>query len=335
MSGGVDSCVAAKLLKDEGHDVRCVFFVMSDAHLPQIAAARSAADSLCLPLAVLDLRGEFSAVTDYFCREYCAGRTPNPCVVCNPTVKFKALCEEADRNGSERIATGHYARVETRGGCYILRKAACLERDQSYMLYSLPQSQLSRLVLPLGERTKTSVRESARQSGLAAADAPDSQEICFIPDGDYPAYIAAHGCRGKKGRFISPDGEALGPHEGVEHYTIGQRRGLHISLGRPVFVKSILPDGDIRLGWSGDEYSAGVEIADIRMNPAYVLRQGGVYAVKLRSAARPADCRIGAVGGEGCALLFDAPQRAPAPGQSAVLYDGELLAGGGVIARCL
>ncbi|MEA4911654.1 MAG: tRNA-specific 2-thiouridylase, partial [Oscillospiraceae bacterium] len=255
--------------------------------------------------------------------------------VCNPTVKFKALCDEADRNGSEYVATGHYARVLERDGVFILRKAACLARDQSYMLYSLSQAQLARLVLPLGERAKADVRALAKADALPSASAPDSQEICFIPDGDYPAYIAAKGLRGKSGRFIAPDGSVLGAHDGVEHYTVGQRRGLRVSLGRPVFVRRILGNGDIELAFADGEFDAGVEIAQLKLNPAYTLKSGDAYSVKLRSAARPAGCRIGAADGQGCTLVFDTPQRAPAPGQSAVLYDGELLVGGGVIGRCL
>ncbi len=334
MSGGVDSCVAAKLLKDEGHDVRCVFFVMSDAHVPQIAAARAASGALSLPFEALDLRGEFGGVIDYFCREYCAGRTPNPCVVCNPTVKFKALCDAADAAGSDLIATGHYARVEKKDGVYVLRRAECVERDQSYMLYSLSQAQLARLVLPLGGRTKAAVRDIADAAALPCAAAPDSQEICFIPDGDYPAYIAARGYAGKKGNFIAPDGRALGPHKGVEHYTVGQRRGLHVSLGAPVFVKEITAGGDILLGFSGDEYSAGVRVARAAVNPAFSLGDGGAFSVKLRSMAQPAGCRVEGFDGESFRLVFDEPQRAPAPGQAAVLYHGEYLVGGGVIEAC-
>lgn len=334
MSGGVDSSVAAKLLRDKGYDVSCVYFIMSDAHIAGEANARTVSEQLGLPFLSMDLREDFNSVIDYFCREYCEGRTPNPCVVCNPTVKFKALCEAANSFNSKYIATGHYARVEKRGDIYALRKAACLERDQSYMLYSLTDEQLSRLILPLGELTKVSVRETAEKTGLISANAPDSQEICFIPDGDYPAYINSRGYFGKKGSFIAPEGGEISKHLGVEHYTVGQRKGLRISLGKPVFIRQIRSDGDILLGYSGEEYSSGVVVNNCRLHGNYPLVKGTCFTVKLRSAARPAACIIGEVLPNGFTLIFSEPQRAPAPGQAAVIYDGEYLVGGGIISEC-
>ena len=335
MSGGVDSAVCASLLRDNGYDVSCAVFVFSDAGEGCVPAARAACASLGLPLAVLERKALFEAeVAAPFCRTYCAGRTPNPCVVCNPLVKFRTLCEAADAAGCDWIATGHYARVERRDGAAVLRKAVSLERDQSYMLYSLAQAQLARLVLPLGELSKAQVRERARGLSLAAADAPDSQEICFIPDGDYPGYIHARGLRGAAGRFLGPGGEVLGSHKGVEHYTIGQRRGLGVACGKPVFVKEILENGDIRLGLSGEEYSRGLLVESPVVNPLWAGRFGGDFEVKVRSAARPAPCSVEQTPDGDLRVRFESPQRAPAPGQAAVFYAGEYIAAGGVIRQC-
>lgn len=335
MSGGVDSAVAAMLLQDAGHELRCVYFVMSDAHLPGRAAAQQASDALGLELDVLDLRADFhQQVVLPFCKAYCDGTTPNPCVACNPAVKFQALCDIADKRDCRYVATGHYAQIRDQDGAFVLCRAASAARDQSYMLYALPQTQLSRLLLPLGALQKQAVRRYAQQRGLAAADAPDSQEICFVPDGDYPAFIHRMGFAGKQGRFISPEGEPLGAHRGVEHYTVGQRRGLGVSLGQPVFIREITPKGDIHLAFSGQEYAHAIEIADCVFNPLYVPAPGQRYDVKVRSAAPAAPCKIADVAQGGLSVLFDDPLRAPAPGQAAVLYDGDCVAGGGAITRC-
>ena len=335
MSGGVDSAVCASLLRDNGYDVSCAVFVFSDAGEAYVPAAQAACDSLGLPLTVLERKALFEEhVAAPFRRTYCAGRTPNPCVVCNPFVKFRTLCEAADTAGCAFIATGHYARVEQRDGVAVLRKAVSLERDQSYMLYSLTQPQLSRLVFPLGELAKPQVRETARRLGLAAADAPDSQEICFIPDGDYPGYIHARGLRGAQGRFLAPDGAVLGPHKGVEYYTIGQRRGLGIAYGTPVFVKEICENGDIRLGLSGEEFSRGMIVEQPVVNPIWREPLGGEFEVKVRSVAKPAPCFVEPLPGGTLRVEFKTPQRAPAPGQAAVFYDGEYIAAGGVIRQC-
>ncbi len=334
MSGGVDSSVAAKLLLDKGFDVSCVYFIMSDAHFEGEASARTVTEQLGLPFISMDLREIFNSVIDYFCREYCIGRTPNPCVLCNPTVKFKALCDAADRFKSKYIATGHYARVEKGEEAYVIRKAACIERDQSYMLYSLLNEQLSRLILPLGELTKTKVREIAESSKLISAKVPDSQEICFIPDNDYPAYINKRGFFGKQGSFISPEGKAISQHLGVEHYTVGQRKGLRLSLGKPVFIKEIRKDGNIILGYSGEEYSNGVILSKCRLYSGFGAVKDARFTVKLRSAAKPAACQVSDVCADGLKLTFNEPLRAPAPGQAAVLYDGEYIIGGGTIDEC-
>ena len=335
LSGGVDSTVCVQLLKDQGFSVEALVLRFSPAHEKAVAAARQAAQQLNVPLTVRDCEPEFEReVIGPFCAEYCAGRTPNPCVICNPRVKFRLLCAAADELGIPLVASGHYARIARQDGAFYVRRAVSTARDQSYMLYRLPQAILSRLLLPVGEFEKPEIRERAAALGLAAADAPDSQEICFIPGGDYASYIEGRGCRGPAGRFIAPDGSVLGPHKGVLHYTVGQRRGLGVALGRPAFVKRILPGGDIELAFSGDEYYAAVQLTDLA-ETGIGLTPGGRYQVKIRSAAKPAPCTVAAREAHSALVVFDEPARAPAPGQSAVLYRGDLLVGGGVISEIL
>ena len=210
-------------------------------------------------------------------------------------------------------------------------RVACAEsraRDQSYMLYRLPQDILRRLILPVGEFEKEDIRAIAQESNLPCADAPDSQEICFIPDGDYPSYITARGHAGKAGHFIGPDGSDLGPHQGVLRYTIGQRRGLNLALGKPVFVRRILENGDIQLAWAGDEFYSKLVLRDVLSADGQPL--SGDYDVKIRSAAKPVPCTVSS-DGTTVVVTFPEPVRAPAPGQSAVVYRNGVVMGGGII----
>lgn len=328
MSGGVDSSVAVRILQEQGFSVQGAVIHFSPAHDAAVAAARESAETLQIPLHVIDAEQAFeSHVILPFCENYCAGRTPNPCIMCNPMVKFRLLSEKADELGCRFIATGHYARVEV-GEDHISRIAVpeSKARDQSYMLYRLPQEILSRLILPLGEFEKDDIREMARDLHLACADAPDSMEICFIPDGDYSAYIRARGFTPKSGRFIGPDGKDLGPHAGVDHYTVGQRKGLGIAAGRPLFVKAILPNGDIQLAETGQEYSTRIRLSDMATPDGKAL-DAGAYLIKIRSAAKPVPCTYS---GEEW-VAFPEPVRAPAPGQSAVFYRNDQVYGGGII----
>lgn len=330
MSGGVDSSVCVRILQDQGFEVEGLVLEFSPAHKPAVQAALAVARQLGIPLHVQQCYEAFEeAVIEPFCQEYCQGETPSPCIRCNPMVKFRLLAAAADELGIPYIATGHYARVEEdENGVSRVACAASTARDQSYMLYRLPQEILSRLLLPLGEFEKEDIRAIARESGLASADAPDSQEICFIPDGDYPAYILARGGKAKEGHFLAPDGSDLGPHKGVLHYTVGQRRGLNLALGKPVFVKRILPDGNIQLAFSGDEFYSRLTLREVVTPDAQPLN--GDYLVKIRSAAKPTPCTVHTCG-DVVTVDFPAPVRAPAPGQSAVLYrDGQIM-GGGVI----
>ncbi len=330
MSGGVDSSVAVRILQEQGFVVAGAVIRFSPAHDKAVEQAKTAAKQLGVQCIVLDAQELFDAnVVQPFCESYCKGQTPNPCILCNPSVKFAALLTAADKLGIQYIATGHYARVETGSdGISRVCKAVSTARDQSYMLYRLEQDVLSRLLLPLGEFEKDDIREMARDMGLTCADAPDSMEICFIPDGNYAGFIEQRGMTAKQGRFIGPKGEDLGPHKGVLHYTVGQRKGLGIALGRPVFIREICDNGDIQLADAGDDLVSRIGVVQL-VSPDGQPIPAGDYTVKIRSAAKPAPAHYDGAG----VLTFDPPVRAPAPGQSAVFYQNDLVAGGGFLAR--
>lgn len=332
LSGGVDSSVCIQILKDQGFDVSAAVIRFSPAHDAAVEAARKVAAQLNVFCYEIDATEAFEqAVVQPFCESYCKGETPNPCVVCNPLVKFRLLAEKADELGINLIATGHYARVEEQDdGSYRVAVPESAARDQSYMLYRLDQDILSRLVLPLGEFEKQDIRDTAKELGLASADAPDSQEICFIPEGGYADFIRERGLESPAGHFIGPDGQDLGPHKGIAHYTIGQRKGLNIALGQPVFVKAIQPNGNILLGWAGEEFYRAVTLRDV-CTPTGKPLEDGEYLAKIRSAASPAPCLAKNQPDGSVALVFPTPVRAPAPGQSAVLYRAGCVEGGGFI----
>lgn len=330
LSGGVDSSVCVRILQQQGYDVQAVVISFSAAHRPALDAARTAADELGIPLHIRYCEDAFEEqVVEPFCQAYANGLTPNPCVVCNPRVKFAQLAAEADERGIPYIASGHYARVRQIDGYFYVCKAVSPQRDQSYMLYRLNQSILRRLLLPVGEYEKPDIRALAHKAKLSSAQSPDSQEICFVPSGDYAAFIQHRGIQGKQGHFIGPNGENLGPHKGVLHYTVGQRRGLGIALGQPVFVKSIQANGNVQLAFGGQEYASSILLTDIHTATALPL-QDGAYDVKIRSMAAAVPCMVSTHAGK-TSLCFNKPQRAPAPGQAAVLYQGPRVVGGGTI----
>lgn len=336
LSGGVDSTVCVHLLKKQGYEVAGLVLKMSPAHQDTVKAAQESANALGIPLYVRDLTEEFQTnVIDYFARTYKSGQTPNPCVVCNPTVKFRALIDTADELGFSRIATGHYARLAEADDEMRLLRGKSPKRDQSYMLYRLDQRVLSRLLFPLAELEKDEVREIAQTLGLTAANKPDSQENCFIPDNDYAGYIERRygGC--EKGEFISPEGLPCGIHKGILHYTVGQRKGLGIALGRPVFIREIDPvTNRIYLADSGSEYFSGVRLKQVTTISGRPLAPSRLQA-KIRSMAPLCDVSV-TPGPDGEAeVRFEKPQRAPAKGQSVVLYDGDTVIGGGFITDCI
>lgn len=328
LSGGVDSSVCVHILQSQGFSVEAAVIRFSPEHDQAVADAEKAAQQLGVNLNVVE-GGELfdQEVALPFCQQYCEGKTPNPCVVCNPLVKFRLLAETADQLGIHLIATGHYVRVEQDDdGFWRVHAADSTARDQSYMLHRLGQDILSRLVTPLGDFEKPDVREIARELGLSSADAPDSMEICFIPDGDRAAYIQNRGFQSQAGHFIGPEGQDLGPHKGVLNYTVGQRKRLGVALGKPLFVQNIQPNGDIQLAWGGGEFFTRLTLENISTASGSPLPAGD-YQVKVRSAAAAVPCRFDGTN----TLLFPEPVRAPAPGQSAVFYQGNTVLGGGFI----
>lgn len=337
LSGGVDSTVCAHLLKQQGYDVSAVVMKMSDLHDSTVAAAQDAADSLGIPLTVLDLRKEFDEeIISYFIRSYQNGITPNPCVVCNPKLKFNYLIKEADRQGCAFAATGHYAKTQKRpDGTVDILRGESDKRDQSYMLYRLTQRELSRMIFPLAEMEKDAVRVIAAELGLACADAPDSQENCFIEGTDYAGYIEGRCGKMAEGDFIAPDGKVCGRHKGILHYTVGQRKHLGIALGRPVYVREIDPvKNRILLADAGTAMMAKSAVIE-EITATAGSFPGDVFAgqVKIRSVAKPTPAKIELLGEGRARVTFDEPQRAVSKGQSLVIYDGDLLIGGGFIAK--
>ena len=333
LSGGVDSSVCVSLLKEAGYSVRSVVMQMSEAHGDTVSAALKAAEAMDIPITVLDLREEFKKlVIEPFIDDYKNARTPNPCIICNPLIKFKYLKEIADKEGCDFIATGHYARKDFKDGRFFIKKAASAARDQSYMLYRLEQDILSRLILPLGDFSKDDVRKKAAELSLFCANAPDSQENCFIPDNDYAAYIEKHSEKSPQGYFISPEGEPIAKHRGIIHYTVGQRKGLGISLGQPVFVSKIDPlSASVYLTYAGGQMRSEIEVEDCLFMMVESLKEPTYAEVKIRSAARPQRALITPISDKKVLVSFDEPASAPAPGQSAVFYKDDGVLGGGFI----
>lgn len=332
LSGGVDSSVSAELLKHMGYDVAGVVMIMSPAHDKTLSAAREAAKNLDIKLYELDLREVFkSEIIDYFAGEYLAGRTPNPCVRCNPRVKFKYLLKTALDNGFDRIATGHYAKIVCENGIYKLMRAESDKRDQSYMLAGLKQDVLSRLICPLSGMEKPEVRKIAADMGLACSDAPDSQENCFIPDNDYARYIESNYHPLPPGDFISPEGKPCGRHKGILHYTIGQRKGLGLALGRPAFVSEIdSQTNTVKLAYE-KIVTDKVTLSDVSMMFPGAIADSGRYKCKLRSTGRMLDCSVKLDGNGSAVILLDSPTPKVPAGQAGVIFDGNVVLGMGTI----
>lgn len=359
MSGGVDSSVAAALLKEQGHDVIGVTMQLWDYSKNEVscdpnakfdtccshddvADARSVAQKLSIPFYVLDYQDDFQTnVVDYFTDEYLRGRTPNPCVACNTFLKFDHLLERALRLGCDAVATGHYARIEhdKYSGHYRLLKGVDAQKDQSYFLYSLTQERLSKILFPLGGMTKTEVRYHAERFELVNAKKKESMEICFIPNNDYAAFIEKHADKSKiiKGEIKSEDGECLGSHDGIHKFTVGQRKGLGIFADRPLYVTRIDPEtGTVFVG--GEEYlkRKGFYFSNIHLIQNEPLED--FVEVKIRYRSAPALGKVigfskSEYGSEVQGVVFNEPQRSITPGQIAVLYRGDEVLGGGFIDR--
>lgn len=335
LSGGVDSSVAVHILKEQGYKVAGCVLEMSDCHKKAVEDARTVAAALDIELYEVDMHSVFKTeIIDYFANTYKSGKTPSPCIICNPKVKFKALLDTADKYGFDYIATGHYAKIEEENGIFKLRRGEIAERDQSYMLYRLEQNVLSRLLLPLYSIEKPKVREIARSLNLSCADAPDSQEICFVSDNDYAGYIEREFGGMKKGEFISPDGKVCGEHKGIIHYTVGQRKGLGIALGRPAFISKIdalenkiylafdMPTvSEVILNSKAETYKGALDIPPDK-----------TVFVKLRSRMPAFEATIRATpDSDIITVIPKAPVKKVPAGQGGVVYDGDTVLGGGII----
>lgn len=348
MSGGVDSSVAAYLLKEQGYDVIGVTMQIWQEEeetvqqenggccgLSAVDDARRVAQDLEIPYYVMNFKAEFKKnVIDYFIQEYLHGRTPNPCIACNRYVKWESLLRRSMEIGADYIATGHYARIrQLPNGRHTLVTSATAAKDQTYALYNLTQYQLSHTLMPVGEYTKDEIRKIAERIGLRVAHKPDSQEICFVPDKDYARFIEEHTGHGiPEGNFVNACGEVLGRHRGITHYTIGQRKGLNLAMGHPVFVSEIRPETNEVVIGENEEIFRHTLYADRLNGMAVAEFTDGMEAVaKIRYNHKGSPCRIENAGDGKIRCIFSEAQRAVTPGQAVVFYDGDRVLGGGTI----
>ena len=339
MSGGLDSTYAAYYLKENGFSVEGACLRMTEE--TDTAEARRAAEQVGISLHILDAREEFSRfVQTPFAESYARGETPNPCVECNRHVKIELLCRFAREHGFDHVSTGHYASVlrDDASGRYFVRRGTDHRKDQSYMLWRLTQEQLSMLVTPLWDMEKADIRAEAARLGFTSANAKESQDICFLPDGDYIPFVESRLGTFPPGDFIDETGRAVGRHAGIIRYTVGQRKGLGIALGHPVFVTRIDPvRNTVHLAPSGMEYADTAAVRDpvFQKLPPETLRAGTRLRVKIRYAAQPAEAEVLTFAGDRLTVRFAEPQRAVTPGQSAVFYgegkDAEDILLGGTI----
>ena len=345
MSGGVDSSVAAALLAEQGHDVIGLSMQLYDQRgeetfgscctLDDLHDARRVADAIGIPHYILNFERQFQeTVISNFVREYAAGRTPLPCAHCNSDLKFATLLDRARGLGAEQVATGHYARVEqSPGGRWLLKRSADPAKDQSYFLFSLTQPQLACAAFPVGALSKPEVRAQARRLGLNVAEKPDSQEICFVPDGDYASFVARKAPSvARAGAIVDRGGRVLGSHGGVHRYTVGQRKGLGISAAAPLYVLRIDTDsGRITVG--PRDALDRTTLTATGVNWVAMDAPSGWLPVsaQIRHRHRPATGRVRAIGRDRAEFMFAEPQPAITPGQAVVFYDGDLVAGGGWI----
>jgi len=359
MSGGVDSSTVAAVLRAEGHNVIGLTMQLWNQRrlagqegmpesvqgrccsLDDVYDARRVAETIGIPYYVVNHEDRFEReVVRPFVEEYLSGRTPIPCSLCNNHLKFDQLLIVARQIGAERIATGHYARVEydeTRGR-WLLKRPADKSKDQTYFLFGLTQEQLSRTLFPLGGMTKPEVRELAREHGLVIAEKPDSQEICFVPGGDYKAFLNAYLAEQggtlpeTAGEMVTSDGRVIGEHAGVHNFTVGQRKGLGVATGSPLYVIQIDPASrQVVVGGDEQLYSRTLRATRVNLISVGEIREPMRVAVKIRHKHQPAPAMIESAGADEVLVTFDEPQRAITPGQAAVFYDGDAVVGGGWI----
>ena len=349
MSGGVDSSATAALLIEQGYDVigitlklwpqDCVNRAEDKCCGPQaVTDARAVCHQLDVPYYLVDESADFQKhVIQYFADEYKAGRTPNPCVMCNQNLKFGRLIDRADQLGADFIATGHFARVEKNadGSRYLLKRGCDLRKDQSYFLFSLRQDQLARVIFPLGDKTKSDTREVARHCNLKTAEKEESMEICFVPDNNYGGFLqSANLVQKHRGDIVDLHGHVLGQHDGIEFYTIGQRKGLGITTPKPVYVVEL--DAENNRVMVGDESALDRDefVADrCNWHPFDKLTESIEVTAKIRYNHPGAPATVTPLAGNQVKVKLHAPARAITPGQAAVFYQDDLVVGGGWIVR--
>lgn len=349
MSGGVDSSVAAYLLKEQGYDVIGVTMQIwqNDAEydasenggccgLSAVEDARRVAQQLDIPYYVMNFRKEFQThVIDYFVGEYLRGRTPNPCNECNRYVKWEALLNRSLEIGADYIATGHYARIDQLpNGRYAICNSVTAMKDQTYALYNLTQDQLAHTLLPIGAYTKDEIRQIAIEQKLPVAHKPDSQDICFVPDGDYGSFLEKEvpDQIPPAGNFVTKDGIILGQHKGITHYTIGQRKGLGIAAGHPVFVCQIRPEtNEVVIGENEDIFTDRLICDRVNYMGIERIEEPVSCMAKVRYAHKGTPCTVTDIGEGRLEVVFSEPVRAITPGQAVVFYDGQYVLGGGTI----
>ncbi len=357
MSGGVDSAVTAALLKDKGYDVIGITMRIWEEPLrtkmpatrtrekrygccggePAISDARRVAHKLGIPYYTLDFRQEFKKdVVQDFIKEYEAGRTPNPCIRCNRFIKFNILLNRCQEFNADYLATGHYAKIEKKDRRWLLRKGIDEKKDQSYFLYAMTQEQLSKTLMPLGDFTKSEVRKIAKDNGLVVAEKPESQEICFIPDDDYPQFLKEYiPDSAKPGPIINKQGDFIGQHKGILSYTIGQRKRIGISSKERLYVIGIdLKNNAITIGTEKESYNSKLFAEDLNYIAINQLEKPLRVKAKIRSVHQAADAKIKPLNDK-VFLKFDEPQWAITPGQAVVFYDEDIVLGGGIICSTL
>lgn len=351
MSGGVDSSVAAAILLEKGYDVIGVTMqIWPDmdeerlkteggcCSLSAVDDARRVANKLGIPYYVMNFKDVFEdKVINYFKDEYIKGRTPNPCIACNKHVKFDAMLNKARGMGIDYIATGHYAKIEYNEELdrFLLVKSITDKKDQTYALYTMTQKQLSRTLMPVGEFTKDRIREMAKELGLTVATKPDSQEICFVEDNDYGRFISENtDMKILPGDFVDTKGKIIGRHKGIVHYTVGQRKGLGIAFGKPMFVVEIdVEKNRVVLGDENEVFCDSLIASEMNFISVDRLTEPISLKAKIRYSAKEADATVYPVVGDKVKVVFDFPQRAITPGQSVVLYSGNIVFGGGIIEK--
>lgn len=348
MSGGVDSSVAAWLLQQQGYEVWGVTMQIWQDENPEeieenggccglsaVDDARRVANQLNIPYYVMNFKKDFKEkVIDYFMDEYLHGRTPNPCIACNRYVKWESLLKRSLDIGADYIATGHYAQIaQLPNGRYVLKKSATSAKDQTYALYNLTQEQLSHTLMPVGAYTKDQIRKFAEELGLQIANKPDSQEICFVPDKDYAGFIEENSdAKIPEGNFVTSDGTVIGRHKGITHYTVGQRKGLNLSMGKPVFVLEIRPEtNEVVIGDNTEVFSTTLYANRLNWMAMEDLEGEKRFLTKIRYNHAGAMCTVRKVGEDKVECVFDEPVRAVTPGQAVVFYEEDYVVGGGTI----